>query len=146
MPHWQKSRSLYLKLLPHISKFLGQKNTFSPLVADMEFVKDFTPSDFQEKNFTLSISPNFNIFSKKKHKKWVKMDKFTPLAKILHTAGTDGMDKFHLWMKCVCLSVFLNHFALFLSVVLMIMTNRKLGLCRCWLYITYWYIFIDYLL
>ena len=37
--------------------------------ADMEFVKNFTPSDFQEKNFTPSISPNFNGFSKKKHKK-----------------------------------------------------------------------------
>ena len=35
---------------------------------DMEFVKKFTPSDFQVKNFTPSISPNFNSFSKKKHK------------------------------------------------------------------------------
>ena len=40
----------------------------------MEFVKNFTPS----------ISPKFNSFSKKKHKKWVKMEKFTLLAKILH--------------------------------------------------------------
>ena len=52
--------------------------------ADMEFVKNFAPSDFQAKNFTPSISSNFNSFSKKKHKKWVKMEKFTPLAKILH--------------------------------------------------------------
>ena len=52
--------------------------------ADMEFVQNFTPSDFQAENFTPSISPNFNSFSKKKHKKWVKMEKFTPLAKILH--------------------------------------------------------------
>ena len=37
--------------------------------ADIEFVKKFTPSDFQAKNFTPSISPNFNSFSKKKHKK-----------------------------------------------------------------------------
>ena len=36
---------------------------------DIEFVKNFTPSDFQAKNFTPSISPNFNSFSKKKHKK-----------------------------------------------------------------------------
>ena len=50
----------------------------------MEFVKSFTPSDFQEKNFIPSILPNFNSFSKKKHKKWVKMEKFTLLAKILH--------------------------------------------------------------
>ena len=36
---------------------------------DMEFVQNFTPRDFQAKNFTPSISPNFNSFSKKKHKK-----------------------------------------------------------------------------
>ena len=32
----------------------------------MEFVQNFTPPDFQAKNFTTSISPNFNSFSKKK--------------------------------------------------------------------------------
>ena len=37
--------------------------------ADMEFVQNFTLPDFQAKNFTPSISPNFNSFSKKKHKK-----------------------------------------------------------------------------
>ena len=31
----------------------------------MEFVKNFTPPDFQVKNFTQPISPNFNSFSKK---------------------------------------------------------------------------------
>ena len=46
----------------------------------MKFVQNFTPPDFQVKNFTPSISPNFNSFSKKKHKKLVKMEKFTPLA------------------------------------------------------------------
>ena len=46
----------------------------------MEFVQKFTPLDFQVKNFTPSILPNFNSFSKKKHKKIVKMEKFTPLA------------------------------------------------------------------
>jgi len=35
----------------------------------MEFVQNFTPPDFQAKNFTPPISPNFNSFSKKKHKK-----------------------------------------------------------------------------
>ena len=54
------------------------------LTTDMEFVQKFTPPDFQAKNFTPSISPNFNSFSGKKHKKWVKMEKFTPLAKNLH--------------------------------------------------------------
>ena len=38
-------------------------------LSNMEFVKNFTPPDFQAKNFTPSISPNFNSFSKKKHKK-----------------------------------------------------------------------------
>ena len=32
----------------------------------MEFVKEFTPLDFQVKNFTPSILPDFNSFSKKK--------------------------------------------------------------------------------
>ena len=36
---------------------------------DMEFVQKFTPPDFRAKFFTPSISPNFNSFSKKKHKK-----------------------------------------------------------------------------
>ena len=35
----------------------------------MEFVKNFTPTDFPAKNFTPSISPNFNSFSKKKTQK-----------------------------------------------------------------------------
>ena len=35
----------------------------------MEFVKKFTPLDFQAKNFTPPISPNFNSFSKKKTQK-----------------------------------------------------------------------------
>ena len=51
---------------------------------NMEFFKKFTPPDFQAKNCTPSISPNFNSFSGKKHKKWVKMEKFTQLAKKLH--------------------------------------------------------------
>ena len=51
----------------------------------MEFVQKFTLPDFQAKNFTPSISPNFNSFSGKKHKKWVKMEKFTLLAKVLHS-------------------------------------------------------------
>ena len=46
----------------------------------MEFVQNFTPPDFQVKNCTPSISPNFNSFSKSKRKKIVKMEKFTPLA------------------------------------------------------------------
>ena len=35
----------------------------------MEFVQNFTPLDFLAKNFTPSISPNFNSFSKEKTQK-----------------------------------------------------------------------------
>ena len=35
----------------------------------MEFVKKFTPSDLQAKNFTPSVSPNFNSVSGKKTQK-----------------------------------------------------------------------------
>ena len=55
-----------------------------PSQALSDIFQNFTPPDFRAKNFTPSISPNFNSFSKKKHNKWVKMEKFTPLAKILH--------------------------------------------------------------
>ena len=40
-----------------------------PIDPDMEFVQNFTPPDFQAKNFTPSISPNFNRISKKKTQK-----------------------------------------------------------------------------
>ena len=53
-------------------------------LSDMRFVQKFSLPDFQARTFTPSISPYFNSFSGKKHKKWVKMEKFTPLAKILH--------------------------------------------------------------
>ena len=46
----------------------------------MEFFQNFTPPDFQAKNFTPSISPNFNSFRKEKTQKLVKMEKFTLLA------------------------------------------------------------------
>ena len=39
------------------------------MFTDMEFVQKFTPLDFQVKNFTPSILPNFNSFSKKKTQK-----------------------------------------------------------------------------
>ena len=39
------------------------------VISDMRFVHNFTPPDFQAKNFTLSISSNFNSFSDKNTKK-----------------------------------------------------------------------------
>ena len=66
----------------------------------MEFVKKFTPPDFQAKNFTLSISPNFNSFSGKKHKKmsengeiYTAVKNFTlPPAVSAWTNSTSGME------------------------------------------------------
>ena len=51
---------------------------------DMRFVKKFKLPDFQAKNFTPLISPNFNSFGDTNTKIWVKMEIFTPLATILH--------------------------------------------------------------
>jgi len=63
----------------------------------MEFVQNFTPPDFQAKNFTPSISPNFNSFSKKKHKKMSENGEiYTTGNKFYTAAGTNGTDKFHL--------------------------------------------------
>ena len=45
------------------------KRFLSTTPSDMKFVKNVTPPDFQAKNFTPSISPNFNSFNKKKHKR-----------------------------------------------------------------------------
>ena len=51
---------------------------------DMRFDQNFILSDFQANVFTPLISPHFNSFSDKNTKNWVEMEKFTPLAKILH--------------------------------------------------------------
>ena len=62
----------------------------------MEFVQNFTPADFQAKNFTPSISPYFNSFSKKKQKNEKKWRNLHRWHKFYTAAGSDGMDKFHL--------------------------------------------------
>ena len=56
---------------PRERMFLGGDGLvwFGPMMTDMEFVINFTPSDFQAKNFTPSILPNFNSFSDKNTKK-----------------------------------------------------------------------------
>ena len=68
--HLQSRKSLIQCWLP-ARKNQHQEDVlpFSNHQTDMEFVQNFTPPDFQAKNFTPSISPNFNSFSKKKHKK-----------------------------------------------------------------------------
>ena len=66
--------------------------------ADMEFVQNFTPPDFRAENSTPSISPNFNSLSKKKNTKnewkWRNLHRWQ---KFYTAAGSDGIDKFHLW-------------------------------------------------
>ena len=59
----------------------------------MEFVKKFTPPDFQAKNFTPSISPNFNSFSDKNTKKneW-KWRNLHSWQTFYTAAGSDGID------------------------------------------------------
>ena len=51
------------------------------LPADMRFVQNFTPPDFQAKTFTPSISPNFKGFIDKKQT--------TSLNGEIYTAGTN---------------------------------------------------------
>ena len=51
-------------------------NELTQTYINMEFVQKFTLPDFQAKNFTPSISPNFNSFSKKKHKKMSENKEF----------------------------------------------------------------------
>ena len=60
-----------LKTSPSVIQSLAQPLhvTRQDKTTDMEFVQNFTRPDFQAKNFTPSISPNFNSFSKKKQKK-----------------------------------------------------------------------------
>ena len=47
---------------------LPRKNMYK-FLADMRFVKNFTSLDFQAKNFTPLISPNFNSFGDDNTKK-----------------------------------------------------------------------------
>ena len=70
----------------------------------MEFVQNFTSPDFQVKNFTSSISPNFNSFSKKKHKKISENGEIYTAGNKYYTPA--GMDKFHLWSLVLNNSIF----------------------------------------
>ena len=97
-PLWKFSGNLSV-LVPRPTPFFfgEEKREEACLRPDMEFVQNFTPPDFQAKNFTPSISPNFNSFSKKKHKKLSENGEiYTAGNKFYTPAGTDGMDKFHL--------------------------------------------------
>ena len=65
----------------------------------MRFVRNFTPPDFQAKNFTPSISLNSNSFSDKTQKNEWKWRNLHRWQKFYTAAGSDGIEKFQL---CLC--------------------------------------------
>ena len=60
----------------------------------MRFVQNFTPPDFQAKNFTPLISPNFNSYTFSYSDK--NTQKMSKNGEIYTAAGSDGMVKSHL--------------------------------------------------
>ena len=64
--HWIFTSSLYELLILQRSKKI--ETIIAMIVSDMRFVKNFTPPDFQAKDFTPLISLNFNSFSDKNTK------------------------------------------------------------------------------
>ena len=73
-------------------------------ITDMEFVQKFTPLDFQVKNFTPSILPNFNSFSAKKAQKMSENGEIYTAGKNFTlppalTAWTNSTSASHI---CVC--------------------------------------------
>ena len=61
----------------------------------MRFVNNFTPPDFQDKDFTPLISLNFNSFRDKSAKN-VFGEIYTTSTIIYTAGGNDGSDKSHL--------------------------------------------------
>ena len=72
------------------------------LVADMEFFQNFTPPDFQAKNFTPAISPNVNSFSKKKTQKMTENGEINTAGKnfTLPPALTGWTNSSSVWLIC----------------------------------------------
>ena len=94
--------------------FLSIGGSFGALLADMEFVQKFTPLDFKVKNFTPSISPYFNSFRKKKHKKMSGNGEiYTAGKKFYIAAGSDGRDRCHLCMLMMNISLLSPLFSVF---------------------------------
>ena len=61
----------HLELIPK-KCFLAFTLTIVIMASDMEFVKNFTPPDFQVRNFTPGFSLNLNSFIKKQAQNWSK--------------------------------------------------------------------------
>ena len=111
----------------------------------MRFVKNYTPPDFQAKHFTPLISLHFNSFSDKNTKKWVFLEKFTPLTKIFTlpaamTAVTNLTSvcciricgSMHVW--CICFRNITDPPVSYLDHLLLIIhhdTRSSNQLCKC---------------
>ena len=63
----------------------------------MEFVKNFTPSDFQEKILHRQFHLILTVLVRKNTKNEWKWRNLHRWQKFNTAAGTDGTDKFHLW-------------------------------------------------
>ena len=62
----------------------------------MRFVNNFTPPDFQAKDFTPLISLNFNSFSDKNTKRSVLGEIYNTGKNFYTAGGSDSRDKSHL--------------------------------------------------
>ena len=75
----------------------------------MKFVNNFTPPDFQAKDFAPLISLNFNSFSDKNTKQcFVLLRNLHHWQKFYTAGGNDGSDKSHLWI--IIIKIYFDHY------------------------------------
>ena len=104
---WNWFGPICLNPAPAISEFSVLENLVS-VSADMRFVKNYTPLDFQAKNFAPLISLNINSLGYENEWKWRNLHRWH---KIYTATGSDGSDKSHLsdwWQKIFLLSTWIN--------------------------------------
>ena len=68
--------------------------------SDVEFVQNFTPPDLQAKNLHRQFHLILTVLVRKNTKNEWKWRNLNRWQKFYTAAGTDGMDKFHLWTLC----------------------------------------------
>ena len=78
-------------------KFISTEGALGLPMRDMEFVKTFKPPDFQAKNLTPSISPNFNSFSDKTTNKMSENGEIYTAGQKFYTANRSAQ----LWVSQV---------------------------------------------
>ena len=79
---------------------VGHHEAYLGPLSDMEFVKNFTPSDFQEKILHRQFHLILTVLVRKNTKNEWKWRNLHRWQKFYTAAGTDGTDKFHLWRRC----------------------------------------------